>query len=136
MTEECQITAPTENWAAMPDRYSMWFLCNELDGTHVVGSQAFDEQIAAAFGRDEIEPWTQRFEVAAKLFDEEFGRSQPGWKHGDNEWTRQCFMNGCNGISWTVSDDDVGTEYHGSGPTDAIALCVAMIKARYKIRTE
>ncbi|ENN86053.1 hypothetical protein RHSP_31873 [Rhizobium freirei PRF 81] len=86
------------------------------------GAYQLEKAMQELFERDIRSGWTRNFEAAVKLFDEEFGQDK-------GDWTRQAFVNGCNGISWDISDLD-GTEYVGSGETDALALCCAMVRAK------
>lgn len=88
------------------------------------GSFRLEKAIQEVFKRDTRTGWTRNFEAAVRLFEEEFGREK-------GDWTRQAFANGCNGISWDISDL-AGTEYVGSGETDALALCCAMVRAKLK----
>jgi hypothetical protein len=85
------------------------------------GSRTFDKLIAKVFGRSTTEPWSTRFEKAADLFKEEFGTQG---------WSRECLYNSCNGISWHVRNDETGEWFPGHGDTDALALCVAIVKAK------
>ncbi|GAC1042279.1 hypothetical protein [Rhizobium sp. No.120] len=88
------------------------------------GDYRLEKAMQALFGLETRSGWTRKFEAAVALFEQEFGREQ-------GDWTRQAFVNGCNGISWDISDLN-GTEYVGSGETDALALCCAMVRAKLK----
>jgi hypothetical protein len=93
------------------------------------GSAKLERVMAGLFGFAKPQRWTRSFEAAVKLFEREFGRGNPTWET-EGEWNRECFANGCNGISWMLSRDD--EHYHGSGETDALSLCAAMVMAKRK----
>jgi hypothetical protein len=86
------------------------------------GDFRLEKAMQALFGLESRSGWTRKFEAAVDLFEQQFGR-----ENGD--WTRTCFANGCNGIDWHITDL-AGEEYVGSGETDALALCGAMVRAK------
>jgi hypothetical protein len=86
------------------------------------GDYRLEKAMQQVFGLETRSGWTRKFEAAIALFEQEFGR-------GKGDWTRQCFANSCNGISWEITDL-AGREYVGSGETDALSLCCAMVRAK------
>ncbi len=113
------------------DDFDEHMLSTELEHAKK-GSAKLDRIISGLFGYETVKGWTRSFEKAAVLFDEQFGRSQEGWKHGDHEWNRESYYNGCNGCSWTLTGGPDDIAYMGWGETDALALCAAMVKAKRK----
>jgi len=100
------------------DGYDLHMLSLELSHANCRDAK-LNMHIAALFGRDKVLDWTGKFELAADLFKTEFP-----------DWSRECLYNSCNGISWHVRHDETDVWFPGSGETDALALCCAMVKAK------